>query len=270
MIICGVDAGLTDTKYCYEKDGEFVFTNVKPENAVFAYTGINADGDGYVESGTAAGGGIDISESGTAAGSDNVFPEFDCVVQGARKLTGLSEFLLVSMGTGTAFLRVTPDKYTHLGGSGFGGGTIRGLCGLTCKKKGLLEIAEIAKSGELSAVDLQIADVVKNADENLLAGDVTASNLYKLSPQTEPCDFAAGILNLAAESLLMMAVFARRGSEKIVCIGGVSNLEAVKKAAVALGDMHKISFVFPENAAFAGALGCQINFELNYKLKGEL
>ncbi|MDR0903367.1 MAG: hypothetical protein LBM59_01905 [Ruminococcus sp.] len=247
MVICGVDAGLSDTKYCYKKDGKFVFTNVKPPADIFVYTGINA------------------------AEGEHCFPEFDCVVAGARELTGLSEFLLVSMGTGTAFLRVTPDSYTHLGGSGFGNGTIKGLC----RQKGfdaeLPEIAALAKKGKLNAVDLQIRDVLENTDESLLAGDVTASNLYKLSPQTDLNDFAAGILNLTAESLLMMAVFARRNIEKIVCIGGVSNLEAVKLTAGSLEKMHKISFIFPENAAFAGAIGCLIKSKLNLEniIKGE-
>jgi activator of 2-hydroxyglutaryl-CoA dehydratase len=74
-------------------------------------------------------------------------------------------------------------------------------------------------------------------------------------------DFAAGIINLLAETILMMAVFARRDDEKIVCVGGITGLDRVRAAAEILGQLHKISFIFPENASFAGAIGCQIKKE---------
>jgi type II pantothenate kinase len=238
MILCGVDAGLSDTKYAYRTGGEIVFGNSKPVSDKFGYTVINAV-------------------------STPAFPEFDCVVAGAKTLTGLSEFLLLSMGTGTAFLRVKEDGYTHLGGSGLGGGTLKGLFALVDNTKTAKEIALLSQSGDKSKVDLLVGDVLDGGDSggDLLMGDVTAANLFKLTKNSRPEDFAAGIVNLIAESLLMMAVFARRGNEKIVCVGGLSNLALLRQTAKTLGQMHKISFIFPDNSAFAGAIGCLINLE---------
>ncbi|MDR0986917.1 MAG: hypothetical protein LBL98_04380 [Ruminococcus sp.] len=241
MIICGVDAGLSDMKYCYRQNGEITFTNVKPLADMFVYTGING------------------------AKKEHSFPEFDCVVAGARELTGLSEFLLVSMGTGTAFLRVKPDDYIHLGGSGLGGGTIKGLYNLRGKPAEVRDIAELSKRGNVNNVDLIMSDIMDVSPESLLPPDITVSLLYKLNDKTAGEDFAAGVCHIVAESLLMMAVFARLGSEKIVFTGGLSNLSILREKALILERIHGISLVFPENAAYAGALGCLINFENNLK-----
>jgi type II pantothenate kinase len=251
MKICGVDVGTTDTKYAYRKDGKIVCSYDKPGGDFdFGYTGVKSDSD--------------------------AFPEFECVTLGACELTGLSDFLLVSMGTGTAFLRVkkcesapldssAKDKALggtiHLGGTGVGGGTIQGLYRLRNDEADVKKIAQIAENGNLEMIDLQLRDITENDSETLLPKDITVSNLHKLTKNAADRDFAAGIINLVAETILMMAVFARRDDEKIVCIGGLSKLDRMKKTAEVLGRLHKISFIFPENASFAGAIGCLIKKE---------
>jgi type II pantothenate kinase len=236
---CGVDIGLTDTKYAYRKDGKIVCSYEKPVgDYAFGYTGVKA--------------------------KENSFPEFECVVAGARELTGLSDFLLLSMGTGTAFLRVRNDGYTHLGGTGVGGGTIKGLYNLFAENADIKEIAKLSKSGNAYNTDLKIGDISEDLG-SLLSKDITVSNLSKLTKGTSKEDFAAGIINLTAEVLMMMAVFARRDTETIVCIGGLSQLDRIRETAEILGAMHKISFIFPENASFAGAIGCLKNIERDFQ-----
>ncbi|MDR0974392.1 MAG: hypothetical protein LBL80_01735 [Ruminococcus sp.] len=240
MIFCGVDYGLTDTKYAYQKNGDIICTNTKPDfEASYGYTGIKA------------------------ADKEHHFPEFDCVVAGAKRLTGLKEFLLVSTGTGTAFLRVTSDNYSHLGGSGLGGGTIKGLYGFSGKNADVRLISALSERGNVNNVDLIMSDIMDVSPESLLPPDITVSLLHKLNDKTLPEDFAAGITHLVAESLLMMAVFARRNSEKIVFTGGLANLKILRQKASILERIHKISFIFPENASFAGAIGCLINVKSN-------
>jgi type II pantothenate kinase len=249
--ICGVDIGLTDTKYAYRKDGKIVCSYEKPDGDFeFGYTGVKA--------------------------TVNAYPEFECVVAGARELTGLNDFLLLSMGTGTAFLRVRSScegasdgnpksdilagGTIHLGGTGVGGGTIKGLFSLYDENTNIKEIAKIAKSGNAYNTDLKIGDISEDLG-SLLSKDITVSNLSKLTKDTSSEDYAAGIINLTAEVLMMMAVFARRDDEKIVCIGGLSQLDKIRETARVLGAMHKISFIFPENASYAGAIGCLKIFE---------
>ena len=53
--------------------------------------------------------------------------EFSAIGRGGLWLTGLDEAIIVSMGTGTAFVHANGNSYRHLGGSGVGGGTLIGL-----------------------------------------------------------------------------------------------------------------------------------------------
>ena len=53
--------------------------------------------------------------------------EFSAIGCGGLTLCGLKEATVVSMGTGTAFVRAERSGYRHLGGSGVGGGTLAGL-----------------------------------------------------------------------------------------------------------------------------------------------
>ena len=53
--------------------------------------------------------------------------EFSAIARGGLALAGLDEAVVVSMGTGTAFIHAHGKDYSHIGGSGVGGGTIVGL-----------------------------------------------------------------------------------------------------------------------------------------------
>ena len=53
---------------------------------------------------------------------------------GAKKISQLdSNFLVLSCGSGTACVAYENETATHLGGTGLGGGTIRGLCKLAAQ-----------------------------------------------------------------------------------------------------------------------------------------
>ncbi|MDR0819479.1 MAG: pantothenate kinase, partial [Oscillospiraceae bacterium] len=49
--------------------------------------------------------------------------EFISIGHGALILTGLKQAIAVSVGTGSAFVRISPNGVTRVGGSGVGGGT---------------------------------------------------------------------------------------------------------------------------------------------------
>ena len=56
--------------------------------------------------------------------------ELDAIARGGLALAGLDEALVVSIGTGTAFVRADKNSIRHIGGSGVGGGTLSGLASL--------------------------------------------------------------------------------------------------------------------------------------------
>ncbi|MDP4110021.1 MAG: pantothenate kinase, partial [Bacillota bacterium] len=53
--------------------------------------------------------------------------EFRAIGYGGKYLSGLDNSVIVSMGTGTAFVHVSGKVVKHLGGTGIGGGTLLGL-----------------------------------------------------------------------------------------------------------------------------------------------
>ncbi len=62
-------------------------------------------------------------------------PEFTCIGKGGLYLSGLSDALVVSMGTGTAIVHASGSgTIEYLGGTGVGGGTLLGLSKLIDRK----------------------------------------------------------------------------------------------------------------------------------------
>ena len=63
------------------------------------------------------------------------------------------------MGTGTSFVKVEGPHIQHIGGIGIGGGTLLGLSRLLLKTQDIHLIAEMARKGTLTNIDLQIQDI---------------------------------------------------------------------------------------------------------------
>ena len=70
---------------------------------------------------------------------------------------GQEDFMVVSMGTGTSFVRVQNKIPTHMGGIGIGGGTITGLSKLMLNTDDVDKIQEMATEGNVGHIDLRIA-----------------------------------------------------------------------------------------------------------------
>ena len=85
--------------------------------------------------------------------------EFSASGTGALALSGQSSAVVVSMGTGTAFLWASPDGIRHLCGSGIGGGTLGGLCHKLVGMERFGQIKKLAESGNLDHVDLTMKDI---------------------------------------------------------------------------------------------------------------
>lgn len=62
----------------------------------------------------------------------SIVDEFKAIGLGGLALSGKNEGLVVSMGTGTAFVRAGAKGIFHIGGSGVGGGTVVGLGSKLC------------------------------------------------------------------------------------------------------------------------------------------
>lgn len=202
--------------------------------------------------------------------------EFEAWGAGARRLLTRAEgappagepFLVVSLGTGTSILLVTPETTLRVGGTALGGGAVVGLGG-TLAGADFDELCELARQGDAGGVDLRVSDIYTD-HEISLAGDLTAASFGKLardlveqgftrktSPQ-DRADRVAGVMRLVGENVaLICAGIAAATRARHVVYGGStlhgnSCLVEVLREVTALCGLQ---CCFLPHGGFAGALG---------------
>ena len=182
--------------------------------------------------------------------------EFNAIGYGALSLTGLNEALVVSMGTGTAFVKATAGEVVHLGGSGVGGGTILGLASQMLGKNDIDAILALAESGDLKNIDLSVRDIL-GKDVQSLPPDLTAANFGKIKSTASDSDIALGSINMVFETIGMLAVFALKNDpvKDIILTGTLATFPQAKTVFKKFIDLTGHNFIIPENAMFATALG---------------
>ncbi|HBN95384.1 MAG TPA: type II pantothenate kinase [Firmicutes bacterium] len=182
--------------------------------------------------------------------------EFRAIGWGGLMLSGLERALVVSMGTGTAFVRAQGGQATHIGGSGVGGGTLLGLSSKLFGEKDINVIAALAAQGDLQNVDLSISDISTTVIPSL-PSTATASNFGKIKSTANESDMALGLLNMLYQTVGMLAVFAclDHDLKDVVVTGAVASLPQAKSLMGEVGDMYNLNFIVPDNATFATAIG---------------
>jgi pantothenate kinase (EC 2.7.1.33) len=182
--------------------------------------------------------------------------EFQAVGMGGLFLSGLEKAIVVSMGTGTAFVMADHDRVVHLGGTGIGGGTLLGLSNRMLNIRNFDDIIKMAEGGNLEHIDLTIGDISRDRVTNLLP-DTTASNFGKMSDLATKSDIAMGIINLVFQAIGMMAVFATRIEHvnDVVLTGNLTNVPQAKEVFEKLSALFGVNFITPENAEYATAVG---------------
>lgn len=195
--------------------------------------------------------------------------EFRAIGLGGLALSKKKEGLVISMGTGTAFVRADQHGIRHIGGSGVGGGTVLGLGGRLCNARSFDTVVELATKGNLKKVDLHIADI-SSSDISTLTADVTASNFGKMADGLKPEDLAGGVLNMVFQTIGMMAVFACRNDKikDVIVTGTLSTVPAAKALFKQVERLYQIKFTIPPHSIYATATGAALSYiEKNGKKK---
>ncbi|WP_312942229.1 BadF/BadG/BcrA/BcrD ATPase family protein [Oscillibacter sp.] len=185
--------------------------------------------------------------------------EFTASGTGALALSGQSEGVVATMGTGTAFLWAKDGTVEHLCGSGIGGGTLGGLCHKLVGVERFGQIKKLAVGGDLSQVDLRIADIVTEAAKTLHP-DMTAANFGNLAEDASPADLAAGAVNLVLQAIGTMTVLACRccGTNTVILTGSMTTLDQAEPSFQVFEKLYGIRYIIPENATFATAIGAAL------------
>ena len=184
--------------------------------------------------------------------------ELDAIGRGGLYLSGLDEALVVSLGTGSAFIRASKTNgFRHLGGSGVGGGT---LVGMAERFLGVTDIFSLSEMrGNKAMADLRIADV-QEEDVPGLAADLTAANFGRIKSGASDADLAAALFNMIYENVGVMASLAlsQDTTRNVVLTGSLASLAPAAKTFDIFNQMHDvfgIDYIIPPHPSFATAVG---------------
>ncbi len=189
--------------------------------------------------------------------------EFTAVGAGGLFLSSQERAVVVSMGTGTAFVWAEKGSgVRHLCGSGVGGGTLAGLCSRLCGTRKYDQIVKLSVGGDINNIDLTVGDITRNSHPSLPL-DITAANFGNVSDDATPGDFAAGVINMVLQSIGTTAVMACRacGCETVVLTGFMPNLPQAADCFALFNRLHGVRFIIPENAPFATSIGAALSIE---------
>lgn len=268
-IIIGLDVGGSTTKIVgLNKDGRLLSSMMVRAydqitslyGALGHYTQANSISLNDVERIMITGVGASFVDGDIYGISTHRIDEFSAIARGGLALSGLGEAVVVSMGTGTAFIHAKDKEYIHLGGSGVGGGT---LAGLGAKLTGINDfegLCRAAAKGNLRNVDLVIGDISKN-DISSLKLDITAANFANIADTVTDSDMALGLINMVLQTILTLAVFACDGSKtgRAVLTGALVALPQLNPIIKSFNALYPTEFIVPDNAAFATAVGAALH-----------
>ena len=189
-------------------------------------------------------------------------PEFASVGRGGLYLSCIEEAIVVSMGTGTAFIHaVRGGEIKPLGGTGVGGGTMMGLAKKLLDMDDVSNILKLAEQGDLDRVDLRVRDITPHKIMSGMPDDFTASNFGKLSDLATREDLALGILNMILETIGMLSVFAAQaaGLTDVVLTGNMSVIPSAGRVFGTLSALFGLNFIIPDKAEYSTAIGAALS-----------
>lgn len=187
--------------------------------------------------------------------------EFRAIGLGGLELSGKPEALVVSMGTGTAYIRASMEKIEHIGGSGVGGGTLVGLCSRLAGANHFESIMDMAAGGNLDNVDLMIEDISKE-QVGSFPPHTTASNFGKMRDSASVSDVTLGVINMVFQTIGTLAVFACKNDtiQDIVLTGSLTTVPQVQEIFQSLSVLYGVNFIIPDNAIYATATGAALSY----------
>lgn len=268
MIVIGIDIGSTTTKsVAIYPDHTFKTLTTRAFDPITSATGALGKMvmDNHLEIASIRS--IVLTGAGATGIQGNLFgietskiDELQAIGLGGMHLSGQSGLLITNIGTGTAIVEAHPGNITHIGGTAVGGGTIMGLAKLLLKTSEIQTVFDLAEKGRIGQVDLLIGDIVDN-DLGFLKKEMTASNFGKLLDSARDEDIALGILTMVYQVIGTVSAFAAKSRNigSVVVTGTASNGSTGKRILNAIGEIYGVTFIYPEHAAYATAIGAALS-----------
>ena len=182
----------------------------------------------------------------------------------ALEPTSAQPLLIVSGGSGVAYIRAQGKACQHVTGTGVGGGALVGLAHLLLDTTSAAEIDALAQQGDPNCVDLPLPEVVSGPIGNL-PPDTTAVNfgrLMRAHAQYSRMDLAAALVTLVAQVVATIAINAARAhsAERIVAVGHLTDMASMRRAIARTGAFFGQPIETPQPAGHATALGALLHW----------
>ncbi len=253
--VVGVDVGASSTKIVLMRGTKLLRATLKQENETLeeAIRRFNPEDAEY----------ITVTGVGAAALPDTLLnrkvvkvDEFASLYRGASITAKRLNMIVVSVGTGTAFVRVTPFGAWHLGGSGVGGGMLQGMSEKLFGKFDPKELQALALAGDPEKCDLLIKDVT-TAQIGNLTPETTVANFSKAGT-ADDASLARGLYTLIFQCIGVMGAFCTKAhlTRTIFVCGAILDSQPIAKEMLdGIAKLHKVKFVIPDNSVFITAIG---------------
>jgi type II pantothenate kinase len=199
--------------------------------------------------------------------------EVAAIGRGGQALGELMEIrdeplIVVSAGSGTACVAARGDQYTHVTGSGVGGGTLLGLGRLLLGTVDPQAIEMLALAGDPNGADLALRDVISGPIGSL-PPDATAVNFGRIGRDAITAsreDLAAALVTLVGQVIGVTAINAARAQqiEHIVVIGHLVDMASIRRAIERVGEFYGVSLTLPPDPGYATALGALHHLPRNH------
>ena len=260
----GLDIGGSTTKIVGMQDGKMIASEIvraaDPVTSAFGAVGKLINDHSFsvndIEQINITGVGAGFPQAPILGIKTVVVEEFKATGLGGLFLSGLDHAIVVSMGTGTAYLEAYKDSVRHIIGSGVGGGTLVGLGLALTGTADAVKLSDMATSGDIVKCDLTIGDISKKVITGLPM-NATASNFGKAAEDLSREDKMAGVFNLVYQAVGTIAVMASRQFDlkDIVFTGQLTDLKECQQYLLPFEDLYGVNMIVPENAVYATALG---------------
>ena len=267
-ISIGIDVGISTTKIVGMHDGKILSPiRIKATDPVTSLYGAFGK---YLNDNSLQLGDIDhvmLTGVGTAYIKSPVYglptakaDEFVADGLGAHFESRLDRMMVVSMGTGTTLVKYDNGDISHVGGLGMGGGTLSGLARIMLGTDDIQHISELAKTGNISNIDLKIGDICSEEIPGLPAF-ATASLFGKAQTTARHEDIALGIICAVIQTIGSATILAaaNSGIRDFVMIGNLTLLPQSKAIFSIMEQIYGVKFHVPHHAEFATAVGAALH-----------
>ena len=265
--VIGIDVGMSTTKIVGVCDGEVIApTRIKAMDPVTSLYGAfgkylydNNISLTDIEKVMLTGVGAEYVDKCVYGLPTERVGEFEADALGAQFGSGLSNMIVVSMGTGTTLIEVRGQEVKHLGGLGIGGGTLIGMAQLLLGTNDVSQIAQMADKGNLANINLNIGDISVRPLPGLPM-DATASLFGNVDNLASPEDIALGLIWTVVQTIGSATVLTSRsnGFKEFVMIGNLTKIPQTKWVFDSLEPLYGVHFIIPKHSEFCTAIGAAL------------